>query len=75
MVLFPLEKKLPFAALVVREQNTNKASYQKKMWGPRRAPAAMVRVRGLSGCSVFFSSGLKPEPEPEPDSAPRATST
>lgn len=30
MVLFPLEKKLPFAALVVREQNTNKASYQKK---------------------------------------------
>ena len=31
MVLFPLGKKLPFAALVVREQNTNKASYQKKI--------------------------------------------
>ena len=45
------------------------------MWGPRRAPAAMVRVRGLSGYSVFFSSGLKPDPDPEPDSAPRATST
>ncbi|CAM9589528.1 unnamed protein product [Rangifer tarandus platyrhynchus] len=31
----------------------------------------MVRVRGLRGYSVLFSSGLKPEPEP--DSALRAT--
>lgn len=42
MVLFPLEKKLPFAALVVREQNTNKASYQKKNVGS----AARTRRNG-----------------------------
>ena len=32
-VVFPFEKKLPFAALVVREQNTNKTSYLKNMCG------------------------------------------
>lgn len=55
MVLFPLEKKLPFAALVVREQNTNKASYQKKNVGS----AARTRRNGAGARASWLQRVLQ----------------